>query len=338
MSLRELQSIIQAGKIPGLFLLYGQESYFIDEAVRLISDAVVPQDSRDFNLTLYYGRDFKPTAVVEQAMTYPAFATRRLVLIKGLHEASADQLDGLLSYVEDPAPETVLVMTAEKIDARRKIFQTIKKSGTSIEFKKLYDNQLPAFVRELSQSQGITLTGGALKLFCKRVGTHLAEVQGEMDKLVSYLGERDIAEESDVAAVVSNTRVESVFDLTDALGQGDVSAALKLLHCILSEGEAPLMILAMITRHFRQMWKIRELVAQQVPQGDLPRRVGISPYFLKGVMQQAQRFDNTDYRTIFMRCLATDMALKSSGGEPRMQLEGLILEIARMAKGNGEGA
>lgn len=330
--------MIQAGQLPGLILLYGQESYFVNEALRLISAAVVPQESRDFNLTLFHGRDFKPVEVVEQAMTYPTFAARRLVIIKNLHEASADQLDGLLPYIDAPVPETVLLMSAEKIDARRKIFQSIKKNGTAIEFKKLYDNQLPPFVKELALSLGITLTAGALQLFCRRVGTQLTEVRGELEKLVSYLGDRDIADDKDVAAVVSNTRVESVFDLTDALGRGDASTTLKLLHGLLSEGEAPLMVLAMITRHFRQLWKIRELVAQQVPQGDLPRRVGVSPYFLKGLMQQAQRYDNAAYRHVFACFLATDLALKSSGAEPRVQLESLILEVSRLGKGNGEVA
>jgi len=332
MSLRELQNIIQAGSLPGLILLYGQESYFIDEGLQAISNAVVRPEDRDFNLTQFQGRDFKPIDVVEQARTFPVFSERRLVIIKNVHEASADQLEGLLSYLEDPVPETVLLLTAEKIDARRKFFQLLKKTGKVIEFKKIYENQLPSFVRDLAKSFNVTLTGGALKLFCKRVGTNLVEVQGELEKLVGYLGERDLAEESDVAAIVSDTRIESVFDLTDALGQGDSSTALMLLDRLLAEGQAPLMVLAMMTRHFRQMWKISELTAQKVPQNELPKRVGASPYFLKGLMQQAGRFEGKHYRYVFSQFLATDLALKSSGSDPKMHLEKLVLEIAALGK------
>ena len=328
MSLRELQMMIQAGDVPGLILLYGQESYFVDEGTRLILDAVVSEESRDFNLGRFQGRDFNAAAVIEQARTFPVFAERRLVVIRNVHEASADQLDGLLAYVDDPVPETVLLLTAEKIDARRKLFQKFKKNGTSIEFKRVYENQLPAFVRDLAKTHKITLTGDALKLFCKRVGTNLAEVQGEMQKLIGYLGERDLAEASDVAAIVSDTRIESIFDLTDAMGQGDRSTALTLLDRLLAEGQAPLMVLSMMVRHFRQMWKIAALLAQKVPQNELPRRVGVSPYFLKGLMQQAVRFDNHQYRQLFERFLATDLALKSSGAEPRLHLEQLVMEIA----------
>lgn len=333
MSLRDLQNLIQAGPLPSLVLLHGQESYFIDEGVKAVLEATVLPENRDFNLTRFQGRDFKALDVVEQARTFPVFAERRLVMIKNVHEASTDQLDSLLAYVEDPVPETVLLLTAEKIDARRKIFQVLKKTGTVIEFKKIYENQLPTLVRELAGALNITLTGGGLKLFCKRVGTNLVEVRGELEKLAGYLGERDIADETDVAAIVSDTRIESIFDLTDALGLGDRATALFLLDRLLAEGQAPLMVLAMMTRHFRQMWKISELTAQKVPQSELPRRVGASPYFLKGLMQQAGRFDNRQYREIFELFLTTDLALKSSGGEPKMHLEQLVLAIAEMGRG-----
>jgi DNA polymerase-3 subunit delta len=332
MSLKELQNILQAGTVPGLILLYGQESFFVEKGMLAVRDAVVTPENRDFNLTQFYGKDFVPNDVVEQARTFPVFAERRLVMIKNIHESRAEQLETLLDYVEDPVPETVLLLTAEKIDARRKIFQLFKKNGVSIEFKKIYENQLPSFVRDLAKASNLSLTAGALKLFCKRVGTNLAEVQGEMEKLVGYLGERDLADEADVAAIVSDTRIESIFDLTDAMGRGDRSTALSLLDRLLAEGQAPLMILAMMTRHFRQMWKISELVSQKVPQSELPRRVGASPYFLKGLMQQATRFDHRQYRQVFNRFLETDLALKSSGGEPRMQLEQLLLEIADMSR------
>ena len=123
MALKELQNILQAGNIPGLILLYGAESYFVERGMQAVRDAVVAPENRDFNLTQFYGRDFMVNDVVEQARTFPVLA---------------EQLDGLLEYVLDPVPETVLLLTGEKIDARRKIFQQFKKNGVSIEFKKIY--------------------------------------------------------------------------------------------------------------------------------------------------------------------------------------------------------
>lgn len=332
MSLKNLQNLIQTGKLPGLVLLYGQESFLVEKAAAMILDAVVAPADRDFNYSLFYGKEFNATYVVEQAKTFPVFAEKRLVVIKNIHDAKAEQLEDLLGYVEEPVPETVLLFTAEKIDARKKLFQLCKKYGLSLEFKKIYDNQLPAYVKELAGKYNLALTGDALELFCKRVGTNLAEVQGEMEKLAGYLGSKNLAEKTDVAAIVSDARIESIFDLTDSLGEGDASTALKLLDRLLAEGQAPLMVLAMMTRHFRQMWKISELLAHDTPQNELPRKVGVSPYFLKGLTKQARRYETMHYKEIFNRFLKTDLALKSSGAEPRMHLEKLVLEIAALGK------
>jgi DNA polymerase-3 subunit delta len=90
------------------------------------------------------------------------------------------------------------------------------------------------------------------------------------------------------------------------------------------------MVLAMMTRHFRQMWKISALTAQKAPQNEMMKKAGVSPFFLKGLQQQAGRFSNQQYRQVFSLFLATDLALKSSGGDPRMLLEKLVFEIAAL--------
>ncbi|MBW2452519.1 MAG: DNA polymerase III subunit delta [Deltaproteobacteria bacterium] len=334
--LADIRQMLKEGSVPSLLMLYGDESYFVGEATNMIVDALVAVEDRDFNLTVYHGRDLNPVDITEQAATMPVFASRRLVLIKDLHDAPPDKLDTLIPYLEDPVPETVLLMTAAKIDGRRRFFQVLKQSGRVFEFKKIYDNQLPAVVRDMASDKGVSFASGALKLFCKRVGSSLMEVQGELTKLLCFLGERDLIEEEDVLAVVSDTRVESVFQLTDALGQGETDAAMRLLDRLLAEGQAPLMVLAMICRHFRQLWKTASLDKQGVPQKEMVRQVGISPYFIKGLVAQARRYDDHDFRAAFELFLATDMAIKSSGAAPHLHLDMLVLNLAALGTNRGK--
>ena len=328
MNYGDLKQAIKSGKIPSLLLLFGEENYFVTEAVRLVTDAVVPAESRDFNLAVFHGRGLQPRELLEQAQTFPVFSPRRLVLLKNVEEVPAEQLEHLLPYLEDPVPETVLLVAGGKLDTRRKFFKKFKEVGVFIEFKRVYDNQLPNFIRDLAKQRDVGFTAAALALFCKRVGTNLSEASGELEKLISYMGDRSLIEEDDVAAVVTDARVESVFDLTDALGEGRRAEALRLLGRLLDEGQAPLMVLAMLTRHFRQLWKTKELVDRDTPQKDISRRVGISPYFLKGLIRQSSYYGPAEYRLFFERFLETDLALKSSGGDPRALLEGLILMIS----------
>lgn len=331
----ELNRAIGERRIPSLLFLYGEETFLLEQAVQRTRDAVVPTEARDFNYSVFHGRETPVEVILDTARTFPVFSPRRLVLVKEAQEISAAALDAFLPYLADAAPETVLLFTADKIDARRKFFLEFKKHGALVEFKRLYDNQIPAFVREQAQSAGRNLTEDAMALFCRRVGNNLQEVHGELNKLFSYLGERTLVDAADVAAVVSDTRIDSIFDLTNALGQRDAATALRLLGRLLDEGTVPLVILTMMTRHFRQMWKARELLDQGMPTRDLARRLSINPYFLDSLVGQARRFPPARYRQVFDQLLDTDLALKSSGSHPSALLEKLVLDIAA-ADGAGE--
>ncbi|OHB33118.1 MAG: DNA polymerase III subunit delta [Desulfuromonadaceae bacterium GWC2_58_13] len=324
----ELSRAIDNKEFPNLLFLYGEETYLLEKCLRQLLDAAVPVVDRDFNFDNLSARDIRVEAIIDQARTFPVFAVHRLVLIKDAQHLSSDSLDDLVPYLQDPSPETVLVFVSDKIDGRRKFFQEFKKRGALVEFKKLYDNQIPMFVRDQARQGGRSFTEDALALLCRRVGNNLQEIYGELSKLFAYIGDKTLIDVADVAAIISDTRVDSVFELTDALGMKKAEDAQRFLVRILDEGSAPLLVLSMIVRHFRQLWKIHELLELKTQEKEIPRQVGINPYFLKGLLNQAGRFSHEQYRNLFERFLEADLALKSSGAHPTAILGSLISEIA----------
>ncbi|PLX82565.1 MAG: DNA polymerase III subunit delta [Desulfuromonas sp.] len=333
MTVGELNRALNEHKVPGLLLLYGEETFSLEEALGRVRDATVPPAERDFNLTSFDGREATAGALLDEVRTLPVFARQRLVIVRGAQHLKAAELDALLPYLKDPVPETVLVLVADKIDGRRKFYQEFRKRGALVEFKKLYDNQIPAFVKEQARQAGRSLTEEAMALFCRRVGTNLQEVHGELSKLFQYMGEKTLAEEGDVAAIVSDTRADSIFDLTNALGRRKLGEATRLLRRLLEEGVAPLVVLSMLVRHFRQLWKTRSLQDQGVPFKELSRRIGVNPYFMKDIAEQASRFNAAQYREAFNLFLETDLALKSSGGSPGALLDRLLYGLVGQGGG-----
>lgn len=328
MNSAELNRAIDARKFPPLLLLHGEENFLLEQAVQRIRDIAVARDCRDFNLNVFHGRETRAHIVLDILRTLPIFSPHRLVLLKDAHEIPAAELDVLNDYLPHAVPEALLILTADKIDGRRKFYQEFKKYGEMVEFRRLSANQVPAFVREQTREAGRSLTEAAMALFCRRVGTSLQEVHGELTKLFSYLGERTLADVADVAAVVSDSRTESIFDLTNAIGRRQAGEALRLLNRLLGEGIAPLLVLNMLTRHFRQMWAAREFLDAGLAAREMAGRIGINPYFIEGLLEQARRFPPGEYRRVFELCLETDLALKSAGAHPSARLERLVLEIA----------
>ncbi|MFA5515875.1 MAG: DNA polymerase III subunit delta [Desulfuromonadales bacterium] len=325
----EFDRALAERKIPPLLLLHGEESFLLENALGRLLDIVVSPPDRDFNFQVFRGKETQAAKVLDSARTLPVFAPRRCVLIREADQLPASELEILLPYLSAPAPETVLVLVAEKIDGRRKFYQDFRKFGEMVEFRPLYENQIPAFVKDQARSAGRSFTDDALALFCRRLGNNLQEVHGELVKLFSYLGERKLADVADVADVVSDTRVDSIFDLTNALGQKRRDEAFRLLLRLIDEGVAPLLILNMLTRHFRQLWMVRELLEQKTAARDIAKRIGVNPFFLDGLINQARQFSTKQYRSAFERFLETDLALKSSGAHPRAHLQKLVLDLGR---------
>ena len=105
---------------------------------------------------MLHGRDLKGADLVDQARTLPLFANRRVIIVKNVNEAPADQLEQFSAYLDDPVAETQLLVTAATIDKRRKFFQKFAQKGEVVEFRKLYENQIPMFVREQAKGCGRT--------------------------------------------------------------------------------------------------------------------------------------------------------------------------------------
>ncbi len=323
----ELKKALRERWFPPLLFLHGEERFFLERSVESLLDLTVPPEWRDFNLTVFHGREARAGDILDSARTLPVFHAYRLVLVRDAHLIAAAELETFIPYLKDPVPETVLVFIADKIDSRRKFFQQFKKYGQLVEFKKYYDNQIPDFVQEYAREAGVAFSEEGLNAFCRRVGNSLPEIAGELDKLFSFLGERKLADAEDVRAIVSDIRVDSIFDLADALGQQQRARALVLLNRLLDEGVAPLVILAMVARHLRQLWKARHLLDRGEERKNISRIVGVNPYFLDGVLRQARSFPVERFPGIFEEMLAADLALKSSGAHPSAILEELVLGI-----------
>ena len=328
---------MRKGEIAPLYYFHGDDPYLIDRAVKRLMGLAVSPDSRDFNLDIFYGKECKGDEIANAAQTLPMFAERRVVLVRRSSELPAPELEKLMEYVADPSPSTCLIFEGEKIDQRKKFFQEIKKRGMLVEFKRLYENQLAPFIREEAAAYGKKVESAALEMLVYLVGNNLQELAAEVEKVATFIGNRDTVKVADIREIVSDTKVDTVFELATALGGKETGKALRSLNTILRDGEAPLMVLAMLTRHFRQLWRVKELCEKKASPPDISRATGINPYFIKGIVEQARNYRLSEFRGIFERLFATDLALKTSVGKPVNLMECLVMDICANGTGRRGG-
>jgi DNA polymerase III subunit delta len=330
----EFDKDVREGGNGPLYYLYGDEPYLIERGVKRLMARVVPPDFREFNLNVFYGGEVKGEAIMETAQTLPMFAERRVVLIKRSGALSPAALELLSGYVQDPCPSTCLIFQGDKIDQRKKFFLDLKKNCAMVEFKRPYDNQLGPFIREEATRLGKRIETPAIELLAYYVGSNLQELVAQMEKLADYAAKRETITVDDVRTIASDTKVDTVFDLANALGGRNLTGAFRCLRTLLRDGEAPLYILNMITRHFRQLWRVKELMDKKHSPQEISKAAGVHSFYVRGVMDQAKGNSRDELRTVFESIYKTDLALKSSGGKPADLMERLVLDLC----GSGGGA
>jgi DNA polymerase-3 subunit delta len=326
MTPQELETSIRDGRLPALCYLYGEESFLIERATRLLLEKAIDPTLRDFNFNVFFGNESRGIDIVDAALTLPMFADRRAVLVKRAEQLKADALEALLEYVRTPAAGTCLIFNGVKIDQRKKFFQELKRQGALVEYKRLYENKLSGFILGEAKAQGKPMEPAAAELLSFLIGNNLQELSSQIEKLALYAGTHPRITLDDVRDVASSSKAFTVFELARFLGVRDLANALKSLDTLFRNGEEVPMMLGALARHFRQLWRVREMLDRRAPQSDIGREVGINGYFLGEYLQQARNFPRPELRGIFEALYRCDIASKS-GGHPYTLMHGLVTGI-----------
>jgi DNA polymerase-3 subunit delta len=323
----EFETSLRKGTIPSLCYLYGEETFLVDRATRLLLERAVDPSLRDFNYNVFYGNESKGVDIADTAQTLPMFAERRAVLVKRAESLTAAACEVLLPYILNPAPSTCLIFSGTKIDQRKKFFAELKKHGELVEFKRLYDNKLSAFIQSESTVHGKPIEPAAADLLSFLIGNNLQELSSQIEKLVVYAGSRPRITLEDVRTVASSSKAFTVFELARYLCVRDLHNALKSLDTLFRNGEETPMMIGALSRHFRQLWRVREMLDRKAAKPDIGREVGINPYFLDDMIAQARNFGRGELRNIFSELYRCDLASKTGGGQPYTLMHGLVAGI-----------
>lgn len=332
MATADLLAPVSEGEPAPLYWICGKERYLVERAVAILKERVLDPRTRDFNYDSVYAKEAGPHKVISLARIVPMMSRRRLVLVRDADVFEAKEFEVLSPYCSKPAPETCLIFVAEKADARLKFFNVIKKTGVLLKFEPLAERQLPGFVRDEFRRRKLRCNADAAELLVAEVGPDLGQLVDAVERLQLYVGERQAVEAADVEAVVTTTRTRSVFELSDAIGEGDGARALAALGSLLKAREPGLRILAMIARQVRLLLTTRGLLDEGTPKRALAEALALPPFVADKLEAQARRLDASSLVAMHRAVYRTDQLLKSSRLDDERWLELLVLELVQQRK------
>ncbi len=325
-ALAPLLADLEAGRIAPVYYLAG-EAFPVEQVVTALRRTVLGASENAFNYETLLATEASVTSVLASARTVPMFGPRRLIQVRDAHLWKADELAALIPYLKDPAPTSCLLLIAEKADLRLKFFAEAKKAGVVAKFEPLKDRQVPAWVSGEARRQKLKLEPGTAERLAEAVGTEMAQLASALERLSLYAGLGKPIGPNHVEELLATTRQRSVFELTAAVGRGDRREALLVLRRMLEDRESGVMIVAMLARHLRQLWSAKELTARSVPRAELASALGIHPFFVGDLIQQAERLSGAALARTHRALFEADRSLKSSRLSERAILEGLIFAL-----------
>lgn len=326
---QELYNTFSKKEVRSLYFFHGEEGYLIRRAVEQVKVLALEDGISDFNYDCFYSLETEASHVRDVVETLPMMASRRVVVLKEAQELTEKEWETIEPVIKNAVDTAVFIICASKVDKRKKSMRALLDNATCVEFKRPFENQMSQWMHFIAGQHGLTIRPEAITLMQRLIGNHLTEVDLEMSKLVSFLGERKMVEVSDVATVVSKSREESIFDLTKAVALNDRGMALSCLVSLLDHGQNEIGIVSMIARHVRILIQVHNGLKRGYKSSQLAQYAQIPSYFLNEYLQQIKFWNLKRLEHTLLALNETDKALKSSPLSSHIWLENFIIKTCK---------
>lgn len=230
MTYEDIAKNIKNGKFAPVYLLMGEEDYYIDRISDYIVEKALNENEREFNLTIMYGLDTDVASIVNNAKRYPMMSEHQVVVVKEAQNIRT--WDDLSFYLQKPLESTILVICYKHgtIDRRKKIVAEIEKKGVVFESKKLKENMLPSFITTYLKRRKMEIEDKAAEMMADFVGNDLNRMAGELEKLIITMpaGKNRITPE-EIERNIGISKDYNNFELKNALIARDTLKANKIV-------------------------------------------------------------------------------------------------------------
>ncbi len=232
-----LNKEIKSGKFRSIYILQGEEPYFIDRLQELIIETALTEDQRDFNLSLFYGNTANVREVISTCRQYPAFSQYKVVVVREAQLISKqpghkDDLDLFASYAEKPLPSTILVICHKGATLKSKPFtDALKtaKSGVIFDSNKVREGRdLEAMIVNYANSLGCNIDTKATSMLADHIGTDIARLFSELDKLSMLADDKNITPLL-IERNIGISKDFNNFELEEALSKRDAVKAFRIV-------------------------------------------------------------------------------------------------------------
>lgn len=236
LSYSDLLKAIREKRVGSLYLLHGEEPWFIDELVKAFDEHLLEEHERDFNLQVFYGKDSRVEDIVNAAKRFPMMAERQLIIVKEAQELEGwrreEDRGRFERYFAQPQSTTTLVIAHKykKLAGNTRVYKALDAAGVVFDSVKIGERNLPGWIAERGNALGIELHPAVVQVLAEYLGSDLGKLIHAIEKLQFMVGKGKTVTPADVEKYIGISKDYNIFELQDAFSRRDVLRTHKILN------------------------------------------------------------------------------------------------------------
>jgi len=343
------------GTLKPVYLVVGEERFLADRVIHALRDAAMKGGIAGFNEDKFTAGEATVDSILSAAKMVPMMAKRRYVMARGLErwegrkgddddgddappakgdgkkgsKDAGSPLDALAEYAKAPIDSTVLILSATKLHAQRKLMTLAKKENFLVACDQISRKVLPDVVKSFAKERGHDISFEVADHLAEIAGPELGYVHDAVERLSLFVGEGKPITDDAVATMVTRVRSSTVWELLDALAKRQLDKALATLADVVDPREGGLKLLGTVA------WSVRQLVkldaALRAGQGleDAAKSAGVPPFRARDVQATLKSLPRGTLNVWLTLLAEADRALKSSRRPAQAILETMVISMCR---------
>lgn len=319
--MKTLNADLRSGEFRPVYLLCGDETFLRRSYKGRFMEKVTGGDG--MNTAYFEGKDTKEDDVITAGDTMPFFAEHRLVVVEnsGWFKGSVEKI---ADWIPEMPDTTVLLFVEEAVDKRNRLYKAVQKKGYVCELKHPEHKDLSIWAARYLAAAGKKITASTMDRILEYTGDDMENLRNELEKLISYLGDRDVVDPRDVDTITTVTVTNRIFDMVRAITSHRTGEALRLYQDLLQLREPPMRILFLIAKQYNQMLQVKELLNAGKDKNEIARILGIPAFAVSKMIGQVRQTPSVMLLSQVRRCVELEEAVKTGDLQDRMAVEMLI--------------
>ena len=328
---KQIENDIKSKKFSPIYLLMGEEEFYIDYLTNLITENSISKSEKEFNYNVLYGKETDVDELISICKKFPLMSNYQVVVLKEAQDLSRT-IDQLAGYANNFLESTILIINYKhkSLDRRKSLYKLISKNGVVFESKRLYENQVQQWITDQLNNKSIKISNKAVAMIVDFLGTDLSKINNELSKLIQLKKDLKEISENEIEKYIGISKEYNNFELRNAISEKNTFKAFQIADYFSKNPNSnPLVVtISMVFDFFSKLLLYH--ANDSLPDSKKAFIMKINPYYIKEYNRASKNYSIKRVTQVISIIREYDLKSKGSGVKNTSHLDLLKEMIVRI--------